>query len=51
MKRIFYLTDEKEFIQSFEHPAELIVWVYRWMGKTAYSVALSQLIEQYYFLN
>ena len=49
MKQIFYLKDEPEFFETIE--SDLITWVYRWNGKTAYSVALRELIETNYNLN
>jgi hypothetical protein len=51
MKKIFYLKDEKEFIQSFDSPDEIITWVYRFGTERMFSTALNELIESTYFLN
>jgi len=50
MKRIYQLTEPK-FLQHFERLDDIIVWIYRWRGKTHYSQALKELIETNYCEN
>jgi hypothetical protein len=47
-KRVFYLKNEKVFIQNFENPNEIITWIYRWNGEIIYSTAMKELTEIFY---
>lgn len=51
MRQVFYLKDEIQFIESFDSVDDLITWVFRWNGQTAYSKALEELIEKNYNRN
>jgi hypothetical protein len=44
-KQVFYLKDEVEF---YETESDVITWVFRYNGQTAYSKALHELIELNY---
>jgi len=48
MKKVYYLKDEPEFYQCVDSTDELIIWVFRFNGLTAYSKALHELIELNY---
>jgi hypothetical protein len=50
MKQVFQLSEPK-FYQHFERQDDIIVWIFRWQGKTCYSQALKELIETNYFEN
>lgn len=51
MKKVFYLKDEIQFIESFESKDDIITWIFRWKGKLAFSQALHDLINEFYFEN